>query len=64
MHLLDLGEVRVHKVAEQDLGIEFSARVCELDVRHAVDCTFFEDRESSPVIVDIGLKDTWWGFGR
>src|SRR5271154_1505178 len=33
-----------------------ASRVCELDVRHSIDCPFFQDRKSGPVVVDIWLQ--------
>ncbi len=63
VHGLDLGEVRVHEVAEQDLAVERAARVGKLDVRHAVDGALLDDGEAGPCVIDIGLERAQGWFG-
>lgn len=61
MHLLHLCKIRVHKVTEQNLRVEFATGICEFDMSHAVDGTFLENRKPSPVVVNVGLQDAYRG---
>ena len=64
VHLLYLRKIAVHEVAEQDLRIQRASRVCKLDVCHAIDGPFFQDREPGPAVIDVGLEFTIPWLGR
>lgn len=53
----------LHKVAEQDLGMQRATWISKLDMSHTVDSSFFQDGESSPIVVDVRLQDSRWRFG-
>lgn len=65
VHGLDLGKIRIHKVAEQNLRKKVSLRIGKLDVCHAIDGSLLQDRESCVWIVNIGPELSWrWCFRR
>ena len=46
------------------MRVQLATGVCKLDVRHAVNGTLLENRESSPVVINVGLEDAWRWLGR
>ena len=41
------------------MRVQLATGVCKLDVRHAVNGTLLENRESSPVVINVRLEDAW-----
>ena len=64
MHLLHLGQVRIHEVAEQHLGMQRPPGVGQLDMRHTVDSTLLKDGKSGPGIVKVRPEYAHRGIGR
>ena len=62
--LLYFGEVRIHEVAKKNLRVEGSLGVGQFHVRHAVDGSLLDYRESGPVVVNVGLQVAARGLRR
>jgi hypothetical protein len=53
MHLLHLGQVAVHEVAEKDLAVQLSPRIRQLYVGQPINGALVVDTETRPVVVDV-----------